>query len=210
MHHDDPNDQRHKVIELLDTQKAILMNCHFMIKDISFLSDATNSEEVKDVITGDRMFIRVGNIEWSQLIIEFFHLYHHKESYSLHNLLNVSIKNFKLVSWKMPELPKLIELKKLTSDKQTKAIVDRVVYIRHKATAHLDLGRNEKEVLLFIDDAKHIYNIAERIFSGVYYQLQGLRTTFEFNFLGEIETTVKKLVEYNKLQERFYNDNASK
>lgn|GEM_PF-5272932 len=210
MHHDDPNDQRHKVLEFVETQLVVLMNCNFMIKDIAFLSDVTNSQEIKNVIMGDQMFIRVGNIEWSQLIIEFFHLYNHRENYSLHNLLNFSIDNFELVSWQMPDLPKLRELKKSLKATQTKNIAKRVVYIRHKIKAHLDLARYDKEVLLFIDDAKHIYNIAELIVGEVYYQLQGMRPSFEFNFLGEIETTVTKLVEYDRLQERFYKDDFSK
>jgi hypothetical protein len=181
-----------------------------MIKDIAFLSNVTNSQEIKNVITGDRMFIRVGNIEWSQLIIEFFHLYNHKEDYSLNNLLNFSINNFELISWQMPDLSRLKELRKLLKDTLAMNIAKRVIYIRHKIKAHLDLTRNDKEVLLFIDDAKHIYDIAEHIVGEVYYQLLGMRRSFEFDFLGEIETTVTKLVEYDKLQERFYKDDFSK
>ncbi len=203
-----PDDKRDTIRDFLDTQESVLMNCYFMIKDISFLSDVTNSKEIKEVIAGDRMFIRVGNIEWSQLIMELFHLYEPTENYSLNRLLNFSIRNFEMISWEMPDLKKLKEVGKLLRDKPTIKRADRVIYIRHKIKAHLDPARFNKEVLIYIDDAKVLYNTAETIVGEVYYQLNAIRTTFDFSFLGEIETTITRLSTYHDRLKDNYDANG--
>ena len=66
----DTVDTKKQLDELIDVQKAIVVDCFLMIKDISFLSETGHPKDIADIIAADRFFIRTGNYMWTILVLE--------------------------------------------------------------------------------------------------------------------------------------------
>jgi AbiU2 len=195
-------DLKNQLDELIRTQSQIIVDCFLIVKDIDFLSSTTHSKEIADILEGHPFFIRSGNYMWTILVLELNKLFDKKENYALEKTLNIALDNQKQIAWTKEEVfDDLGELRVKIKSEKIQNIVANLNYIRNKQSAHLDRNRLDKQVLIHVDEAKELLDLAQNIVSDTNIWLNGIQLGLDFEFLGLCEMTVMNLVAYNKIRE---------
>lgn len=195
-------DTREQINELIDVQKAMVVDCYLMIKDISFLSETGHPDDIAEVIAADRFFIRTGHYMWTILVLELNKLFDKREDYALNKLLNIVINQHRKVRWTNDvDLTVIGNLKEEIEGGNVQSIFENLNHIRDKHIAHLDRNRMSREVLVYLDEAKFLVDLGQRTLSEIHWQLNGAGLGLDVEFLGLCEMTIKNLAAYNKIRE---------
>jgi hypothetical protein len=188
--------------ELIKVQSAMIVDCYKIIKDIKFLSTGNHPKEIADIIAGDRFFIRTGDYMWIIIVLELNKLYDKEENYALSKTLNIVINNSRsLTGGSDADFKDIIKLKAEIEGQEIKAIVDKLNYIRDKQVAHLDRNRMNKETLIYLDEAKNLVDLGQKALSEISSKINGYALGLDLDFLGLCETTITKLVNYNRIRQ---------
>jgi len=200
-HTSDKVDRKNQIDELVQVQSRIIVDCFKIVNDIEYLSNASHTEDIAEVISGDRFFIRAGNYMWTVLILELNKLFDKKEDYALSKTLNIAINNFSKVQWdKNESLDGLTKLKNEIEDRKIQDIIGNLNHIRDKQYAHLDRDRFDKEVLINLSEVRRLLDLSQKTLSEIHWRLHGAGLSLDVDFLGLCEMTVKNLAEYNKIR----------
>lgn len=198
----DTVDKKKQLDELIGVQKAIVVDCFLIIKDISFLSETGHPKDIADIIAADRFFIRAGKYMWTILVLELNKLFDKREGYSLNKLLNIVVNQHREITWaKHVDLTVIGSLKEEIEGEKVQSIFENLNHIRDKAIAHLDRNRMSREVLVHLDEAKYLVELGQRTLSEVHWQLNGAGLSLDVEFLGLCEITIMNLVAYHKIRD---------